>query len=363
LQGKYIVDRIEMRVKNLVFTYGGGSHSSALPPGFREPEESEEATKPYIWCYPAASGLDARLATPHYINLEELRTVEVEIDSGRNEISSGVVRVRPATAGLRLRIAEASVVDGDISMTPIPESGSLEFTKLSSESSIRLRIPYSVDEEHTMLSTRLEVVYETDGGRFTYVSTSSIISTLPISVNVQDVFKDDVLFSRFTVSPAMLIPLRVLGCNIPESTSYQVDGGVQGPVAFDVFPKQPASVLYKIRLRGSGARLSDDPKRSLRLTVQFTCLDEECLLLIKQKFVAAITDSKFKTLVRLLTPHIIEAFRTQLSTSDMETIGLVREVEALSYNQVHWEAVLSGLREPFRKEVRDWLVEWHQVRD
>lgn len=352
-----------MRVKNIVFTYGGGSHSSALPPGFRELEESsEEAAKPYIWCYPAASGLDARLATPHYINLEELRTVEVEIDSGRNNISSGVVRVRPATAGLRLRIAEAAVVDGDITMKPNPESGSLEFTKFPSESSVRLRIPYSVDEEHTVLSTRLEIVYDTDGGRFAYVSTSSIISTLPISVNVQDVFKDDVLFSRFTVSPAMLIPLRVLGCNIPESSSYQVDGGVQGPVAFDVFPKQPASVLYKIRLRESGARQSEDSKRSLRLTVQFTCLDEECLLLIKQKFVAAITDSKFKELVRLLTPHIVESFRTQLSTSDMETIGLVREVEALSYNQVHWETVLSALREPFRKEVRDWLVEWHQVR-
>lgn len=351
-----------MRVKNLVFTYGGGSHSSVLPPGFREPEESE-ATKPYIWCYSAANGLDARLTTPHYINLEELRTVEVEIDSGRNNISSGTVRVRPATAGLRLRIAEAAVVDGDINMTPNPESATLAFTNFSSESSVRLRIPYSIDEEHTTLSTRLEVAYETDSGRFTYVSTSSIISTLPISVNVQDVFKDDVLFSRFTVSPAMLIPLRVLGCNIPESTSYQVDGGVQGAVAFDVFPKQPASVIYKIRLRGSGARLSGDSKRSLRLTVQFTCLDEECLLLIKQEFVAAITDSKYKSLVRLLTPHIVEAFRSQLSTSDMEAIGLVREVEALSFNQVHWETVLSGLREPFRKEVRDWLVEWHQVRD
>jgi hypothetical protein len=47
----------------------------------------------------------------------------------------------------------------------------------------------------------------------------------------------------------------------------------------------------------------------------------------------------------------------------MEAIGLLREVEVLSYNQVHWETVLSGLREPFRKEVREWLVEWHQVRD
>ncbi|KAH8698383.1 putative TMEM1 family protein [Talaromyces proteolyticus] len=360
LQGKYLVDRIEMRIKNVVFTYGGGSSSSALPPGFREPEGTEEEVRPYIWCYPPTTGLEARLTTPHYINLEELRTVEVEVDSGRNNISKGVLRVRPATAGLRLRIAETIVVGGDIKMTPQPELASLEFVNFAPESSVRFRIPYSVDENHTMLSARLEAIYETDTGKFTYISASSIISTLPISVNVQDIFKDDVLFSRFTVSPAMLIPLRVLGCDIPESDSYQVDCGMRGPVAYDVFPKQAASIIYKIKLRDGRTPQSNESKRSLRLTVQFTCLDEECLLLIKQKFVAAIMHSKHKSLMRLLTPHIVDAFRTQLSTSDMEAIGLLREVEVLNYNQVHWDTVLSSLREPFRKEVRDWLVEWHK---
>ncbi|KAF4944846.1 hypothetical protein F66182_18640, partial [Fusarium sp. NRRL 66182] len=153
-------------------------------------------------------------------------------------------------------------------MTPNTESGSIEFTDLTQDTLIRFRIPYTVDENHTMLSARLEVAYETDAGRFTYISTSSVVSTLPISVNVQDIFRDDVLLSRFTVSPAMLVPLRILGCEIPESDVYEVQSGPKG---------------------GRAPVVNATTKRnSLRLTVRYTCIDDECLLLVRQKFSSAL---------------------------------------------------------------------------
>ncbi|KAL1969346.1 hypothetical protein VTN77DRAFT_9539 [Rasamsonia byssochlamydoides] len=358
LQGKYFVDRIEMRAGNIVFTMGGGN-SSAFPPGFRDKDESEEENKPYILCYPPVNGLEARLSSPHYINLEEMRTLEIELESGRNAVSKGVLRVRPATAGLRLRVAETTIVDGEINMTTNTESSNIEFVNFGPDASVRFRLPYTVDENHTALSARLEVSYVTDKGRFTYSATNTIVSTLPVSVNVQDIFQDDALVSRFTVSPAMLVPLRVLGCEIPNSEFYEVESSIHGPVALDVFPKQPASIVYKIRQRQDRSKMQGS-KRSLRLTVRFTCLDEECLMVVRQRFRAAIEQSKFRHLSRLLTPHIVEAFRTQLSTSDMETIGLVREVEMLPFESVQWGTVVSALREPLRKEVQDWLVQWHQ---
>lgn len=285
------------------------------------------------------------------------------MDSGRNNLSKGLLRIRPATAGLRLRTSEITVIAGDIEMTPNTDSGSIEFVNLPQDTSIRFRVPYTVDENHTMLSARLEVAYETDAGKFTYISTSSVVSTLPISVNVQDIFRDDVLLSRFTVSPAMLVPLRILGCDIPESDVYEVQSGVKGPLSLDVFPKQPASVIYKIKPKGGRAPVvnSTAKRNSLRLTVRYTCIDDECILLVRQKFGTALAQSKFKSLARLLTPHIVDAFRAQLSTSDMESIGLLREMHMLSYKGVHWDAVLKGLRESLREEVRSWLVKWHQV--
>ncbi|GAD95031.1 hypothetical protein NFIA_013010 [Paecilomyces variotii No. 5] len=359
LQGKYFVDRVELRSGNIVFSFGEVSHSAFLP-GLRDTDDSEEEKRPYIYCHSSTDGLEARIISPRYINLEDLRTVDVELESGWNEIKKGVIRVRPATAGLRLRIAEAVVVDGEINVVNNSESGNIEFTNFPARSSVRFRIPYTVDDNHTILSAKLEVGYETEKGRFTYSSSNTIVSTLPVSVNVQDVFKNDALFSKFTVSPAMMIPLRILGCEIPSSDAYEVQSSIQGPVAFDVFPKQPASILYKIKQRSLDQAKDANSKRSLRLTVEFTCLDDECLTAIKQRFSQDIEKSQLRHLTRLLTPHIVEAFRTQLSTTDMETIGLVREVETLPYESVQWDTILGALPGSQQPEARGWLMAWHK---
>ncbi|KAJ9196715.1 hypothetical protein DTO021D3_5185 [Paecilomyces variotii] len=359
LQGKYFVDRVELRSGNIVFSFGEVSQSAFLP-GLRDANDGAEEKRPYIYCHPSADGLEARIISPRYINLEHLRTVDVELESGWNDIKKGVIRVRPATAGLRLRIAESAVVEGEINVINSSDSGNIEFTDFPPGSSVRFRIPYTVDDNHTMLSAKLEVGYETEKGKFTYSSSSTVVSTLPVSVNVQDVFKNDILFSKFTVSPAMMIPLRILGCDIPSSDSYEVQSSIQGPVAFDVFPKQPASILYKIKQRTENQIKDANSKRSLRLTVEFTCLDDECLTAIKQRFAEDIEKTQLRHLTRLLTPHIVEAFRTQLSTTDMETIGVVREVETLPYESVQWDTILGALPGPQQPEVKGWLMEWHK---
>ncbi|KAE8154414.1 trafficking protein particle complex subunit 10 [Aspergillus avenaceus] len=356
LQGKYYIDRIELRARSILFTYGGGKHAT-LPLGFREPVDAEEDTRPYIYCYPPPEGLQAKIVSPHLVNLEEMRSLELELHSGWNDIKNATVRVRPATAGLRLRIAEAEVVEGELAISANSETGHIEFSQLGRSSFVRFRIPYTVEEQHPTLSARAEVAYETNDGRFMYSSLHSIMSGLPISVNVQDTFKDKVLFSRFTVSPAMMIPVRILKCSIPNSDVYQVHSNIGESVALNVFPKQPASLLYKIQQREDGA-VSPGSRRSLRLSVDFTCVDDESLDAIEKTFRASIETSQFRQYTTLLTSHLVEAFRTQLSTSDMEVIGLVREVEMLPYAGAKWELLLSALKEPI-DGLKTWLTEWH----
>ncbi|KAL2830941.1 trafficking protein particle complex subunit 10 [Aspergillus pseudoustus] len=357
LQGKYFIDRIDMRAGNLVFSMTGGNQL-ALPVGFRESiAEEEEDTRPYIYCYPHPKGLQAKVEPPHLVNLEAMRTLELELNNGWNDIRTGILRVRPATAGLRLRIAEAEVVEGDIEINANTESGNIEFNKLGPKSATRFRIPYTVEEHPATLSARAEVTYETEQGRFSYSSTHNIVSALPISVNVQDVFKQSVLFSRFTVSPATMIPLWISKCSIPSSDVYHVQSNVGDAVAMRVFPKQPASLLYKIQPREDSVA-SPGARRSLRLSVDFTCIDDECFDTVEKAFKASISASEFAQHTTLLTPHIVEAYRSQLTTSDMEVIALVREIEALPYAAVRWDVLLSALKEPMNG-LRAWLKEWH----
>ncbi|KAF5855411.1 hypothetical protein ETB97_009245 [Aspergillus alliaceus] len=357
LQGKYYVDRVEVRAGSILFTSGTGKHS-ALPLGFREAVDAEEDSRPYIYCYPAPEGLQAKIVSPHLVNLEEMRTLELELRTGWNDIKTATVRVRPATAGLRLRIAEAEAVEGDVKINANSETGHIEVCQVGPNSFVRFRIPYTVEEHHPMLSARAEVNYETPHGRFSYSSLHSIVSGLPISVNVQDTFKDKMLFSRFTVSPAMMIPLRILKCSIPDSDIYQVQSNLSDSVALNVFPKQPASLLYKIQQRDDGV-ISPGSRRSLRLSVDFTCVDDEYLDAIEKTFQESIAASEYQRYTSLLTSHIVDAFRAGLSTSDMEVIGLVREVEMLPYATIKWEALLNALREPL-DGLKAWLQEWHQ---
>ena len=291
------------------------------------------------------------------INLEEMRSLELELHSGRNDIKSGTIRVRPATAGLRLRSAEAELVEGDMKITANNESGNIEFSQFGSRSFVRFRIPYTVEENHPTLSARAEVTYETEHGRFSYSSVHNVVSALPISVNVQDIFKDEALFSRFTISPAMMVPLRILGCRIPSSDVYQVESNIREKVAWDVFPKQPASLLYKIQPRKDRIA-SPGAKGSLRLTVEFTCIDDECLDSVEKIFRADIEASEFRRHTSLLTSHVVDAFRTQLSTSDMEVVALTREVGTLAYEDVRWENLFGALKGP-TDDLRKWLVDWH----
>ncbi|KAL5002555.1 trafficking protein particle complex subunit 10 [Aspergillus recurvatus] len=356
LQGKYYVDRVEMRTGNLLFSMSGGANAS-LPLGFREDVDEEEDTRPYILCYPPPEGLQARIEAPHLVNLEAMRTLELELNSGWNDIKTGVLRVRPATAGLRLRVTEAEVVEGHIDIKANNESGNIEFSQLKPHSIVRFRIPYTVEEHPATLSARAEVAYETEQGRFSYSSAYNVVSALPISVNVQDVFKQDVLFSRFTISPAAMIPLWLSNCSIPSSDVYQVQSNVGESVAMRVFPKQPASLLYKIKPR-KDIVASPGSKRSLRLTLDFTCVDDECFDTVEKTFKESISSSEYAQYTTLLTPHIVDAFRAQLSTPEMEVIGLVREVEALPYAAVRWEGLLSALKEPM-DGLRAWLKQWH----
>lgn len=345
-----------MKSGNLVFTYQSGNQS-ALPVGFRETDETEEVDqRPYIYCYPPPDGLQAKVVSPHLINLEAMRTLELELSSGRNDIKAGTVRIRPATAGLRLRSTEVEVVEGELEVSTNGDTGVIEFTRFPPKSFVRLRMPYTVEEAFTTLSARAEIGYETEHGKFAFSTAHDIIATLPISVNVQDVFKDEVLFSRFTVSPAMLIPLRITNCSLPSSESYEVQSSITGPVALDVFPKQPASLLYKIRPSPTPKSAS----RSLRLRVDFTCIDDECFDAIEKLFVAAVESSPFAQYATLFTSHLIGSFRGQLSTGALEVIGLVREVETLSYRSVRWDDLLGALKDR-TEEMRQWLTAWHEV--
>ncbi|KAI5298348.1 hypothetical protein KEM56_004129, partial [Ascosphaera pollenicola] len=209
------------------------------------------------------------------------------------------------------------------------------------------------------LAARLEISYDTKEGHCQFFSSASILSILPISVNVQDAFQNDVLISKYTVSPGMLTPIRLLNCNIPSSSSYEVQPSLPAGKVLDVFPKQPACILYKTipRLNES---ITSDTRKTLALTIEFSCLDEESLVSIENKFASDLAESDFGHFARLLVPRLLHAFGSQWTAGDLEAIGLLREINVLPFEQLKWAEILEQLSTSEKEALLSWLEQWHK---
>ncbi|KAI5290213.1 hypothetical protein KEM54_002179 [Ascosphaera aggregata] len=355
LHGQYVVEKIEVHAGNIIFT-----REFALTPQADDDPDKEKCLT--IALYPPAKGLEAKVTPPHVIDLSKLRTVDVQISCGQNAIENGSFRVKPATAGLRLRIADAAVIAGDITISAVAGTGQIEFHGLKPHAFARINIPYSMEMSQQSLAVRLEITYDTTHGRFQYLSAATILSILPISVNVQDVFQNDVLISKYTVSPGMLTPIRLSSCQLPSSPSYEVHPSLPIGKTLDVFPKQPASILFKtIPHLDDQSNHSNGNEQTLALTIEFTCLDEECLAYIEYKFYSDILSSAHSRFARLLIPRLLQAFTTQWTAGDLEVIGLLREISVLPFEKLEWPEVLRQLGKSEAGDLISWLKQWHKT--
>ncbi|KAF3491930.1 uncharacterized protein GIQ15_01447 [Arthroderma uncinatum] len=363
VHGKYYIDRIEMQAGNITFIqdYDSQVAASHILQDTTVKSPASEDERPHIVCYPAAEAFGGKISQSRAINLVENRSLDIELNSGWNDISTGYVRLKPATAGLRLIIADVSLVDGSLTLDDEKKGGRICFSSLARDSTAILRVPYTMEGSQTTLSVSMEVEYETAEGEFDYISSSSIISTLPVSVNVQDLFQDGQLFSRFSISPGMLIPIRVFNCEMASSGKYDVEASALKGEIFDVFPKQPASLLYKITPRSDyQPDKKEGSARPLSLSMEFSCLNEECLSVLEDKFTEEVESSPFSGLKHLLVPFLLAAFSAIWTAHALEIIGLVREIEVYSYEHVQWNTAIQSLDIDTQKRLVEWLKKWHE---
>ncbi|EFQ98769.1 hypothetical protein MGYG_01784 [Nannizzia gypsea CBS 118893] len=362
VNGKYYVDRIEMRAGNIVFThdYDNQVATSHILQDTTSKSLMSESDRPYVVCFPAVEAFIGKVSQSRAINLVGHRSLDIELSSGWNDILAGCLRLRPATAGLRLIISESSLIDGPLTLSEEIKESKICFTSFARDSTATLRVPYSMEGTQTSLSVSVEVEYETSKGQFDYIGSSSVVANLPVSVNVQDLFQDEQLFSRFSISPGMLIPIRVFSCGMESSDKYEVQTSVQEGEIMDVFPKQPASLLYKITPRqdfqpntGSGST------RPLSLSIEFACLNEECLSVLEDRFTKDVEASPFSGMKQLLVPFLQTAFSAIWTAHTLETIGLTREIEVYSYERMQWREAVDSMDGGTQTQLVQWLNQWH----
>lgn len=368
IPGWYTLDKVLIKAGNIIFTREYNTpRGNAIPvtpaskPSFKSIDDSEQF-RLLVW--PQISSMNVRLSLCNTIHLEHPRSLDVEVSTGWNDILQGQMLLRAGSAGLRLHTADAIVVGGSSTLLDQSQPGIIVFSNVSADSRLVLRIPYGLESDLKEITVKIEVLFTTAKGNFTYCCTPIIPVLLPLGVNVQDTFQQSSLFSKFTISTSNATPLRITHCHLQSSVDFEVTSSPLKDEKFDVFARQPLSFISRVRRKSQldmNSRLDRTDPNRLLLQIQYRCLDQEISETIERSLLESLNTSSLQEISRLLIPNVLARYRSQLSSQELERIGLLREMDISDILDSAWAAVATGVRPECRSRTIEWLKGLHKV--
>ncbi|KAH7372031.1 trafficking protein particle complex subunit 10 [Pyrenochaeta sp. MPI-SDFR-AT-0127] len=366
--GPYVVDKIILEAKRILFVHEPVTKSeSTTPLGIITSVSTQSlkaAKKSRILCFPRAESFQARIYLSHFIHIDKPRHVEVECSSGWNHIKRAEIRLKSASAGLRLRTANTSVAAGDVEVEDKPTPGVIAIGPLGANSTATLKVPYDMETILQDLTVKVEVDYFTEDGQFQYISSFTIPVELPLDVNVHDHFKNQSLFSKFNIKTASYVPLELLDVELQGSDEFNVHAPKRSTEAVHVFPKQPVAITYKITKKAidiSKKRQSRQPSTgSLSLAVEYRCLNEDVLDRVRKLFADTVANSPVHRLGRLLTDTFALRLEHEILPHQVERIALLEKLDLGAFEDMGWRETLDSLPHIIRDDTELWLQKWHE---
>jgi hypothetical protein len=324
------------------------------------------AKKLRILCFPRVEAFQARVYASHFIHIDQRRSIEVQCSSGWNHIERAEIRLRSASAGLRLRTGDAAVTSGDVEIKDKPNPGVIAISEMVPDASAALQIPYEIETMLPEITVRIEVEYVTAKGKFQFQSSFTIPIELPLDVNVHDHFKYDSLYSKFNIKTASQMPLEIIEVGLDGSEEYDVYAPNKAKGTTIVFPKQPMAVTYKITKKADRvpepSQTEQSSKSSLALTVVYRCLQEDVIDRLSELFAASVEGSPVERLARLLIATFADRLGQCVVPQQLERIPLLEKVELGPFENMNWSECTDSLPEGLREDTKNWLISWHQVR-
>lgn len=337
MAGRYQVDRLSLISNNIHMHYERDIDS--------ESETSSDLfRRSHVTVYRPAGCLDCELVATKHIRLDRNNTLDLKLHTGRNAVTSCDIRVRPNTGGLRLLTTDAQFIGPAFDFAHPPEAGLFRFGPLPADTTLQLRFPYSTEQDIATISARAEVTYTTDDGTYSFWVAPSIPISLALGVNVQDIFKHSAVFSRFSVSTASPSPLLLLESELRESEVYQPHFGPAPGKTIMVFPKQPASLLYKI-VRKPDVSIHSKTSKTLYLKLHYTVVLDEIVVAAEASLKQAARAMDLAPFANVLATYVRKHLPARLTAYDLERAALLGEFStiALVGDQHHLAASFAGL--------------------
>ncbi|KAK0306683.1 hypothetical protein LTR01_005978 [Friedmanniomyces endolithicus] len=323
------------------------------------PSEESRSTQPVIFVYPVEYAFDARVTMRKEVHIDKPRWLEVSLSSGWNEIQSITLRMKPTSAGLRLHLADAKFDGIEHNDKEARKQGQLALCEMDANRTAIVGVPYTVDQATPHISIRLEVRYETSKGSFSFLKSVLLRHELPLDVDVDDIFRADMLFSRFTVRPTAGLPLVITDATLQDSSVYGVDAPpLGGPVT--VYANSPLELMYKVTRKQDLEHKPAKRDAALCLTLQYMSTAEVLAAMVQETFAAALQGSEYQRLSRLLLPVVAARCKTLIAGSILEVAVLLGQLKTPSFTDFGWQDIVAPLPQLVRSGLSEWLRGWHR---
>lgn len=361
--GHYLIDKLVLESKKLHFSHEFQPKPQTTPLGITNANMSGRRASmsgPSLLVYPHGESLEARATLANDIHIDKLRSIVLAVATGRNSTERLDLRLKSASAGLRLHTADAEIIESKHSHLDTSQAGMLKLGAVDTGVDVKVRVPYSTERSLDELTVKLEASYQTSQGTFSYLRTCVIAAALPLDVDVNDIFKSQALFSRFSIRTTNAIPLRITNVQVEESQAYGVRA-LPCPLPITVFDKQPASLTYKITRKDSEGGKPNKKEAALALAVEYVRADEAIFEKLGDVFEKAVADSSFAPLRRLLVPTLLNRAKSYAPAQQLEQAVLLNEFQVPSYEATGWGKIVASLTADKREGLDEWLQGWHSV--
>lgn len=362
--GYFLVDRLTLEVDKLHFIHDFQEKPRRTPLGISLPEGSDAQqtrTGSSILLYPRNHALGARMTLCPDIHIDKRRSLHISLDTGAQELDRVDIRLKAASAGLRLNTADTAVVQGQVPDLDLKTGGTIKLGSTSADQPLVLRLPYTLENDLREIKVRLEITYVKDEETFLFLSIETISTELPLDVDVSDMFRGNALFSKFSVRTVSTSPLLIRTVKLSPSAVYDVVS-MPCPPNMTVFERQPACLTYKITKRDKvGTSTVSKADAALALDVDYCCIDAVVQHSLEKQLHEDLSQSDHRGLTRLLLSLLHDNRHNIFSSSALETAVLLQKIVVPSYESLNWDAAIITLAHQQRAGLQAWLKEWHDT--
>ncbi|KAG8623774.1 hypothetical protein KVT40_008750 [Elsinoe batatas] len=356
--GLFSVQQVVVDMGKLQFIHNYEPKQKQNPFVFAERAMSKtkiDPVGPLVMVYPRGEALDVEIDLCPEVNIDRQRSVHLKVRTGQVEFDDIAIKLKPATAGLRLKSANATLIESNGSKLEIDSTNSINVTA-APDTCLTINIPYMLETSPTELQIKTEVNCNRRGESSTFYFEDHISTDLLLDVDVNNIFKPDELFSRFSVRTTNGYPLIVQSANIQGSKDYDVKA-LPCPADTPIFDRQPVSLACKIRKNQDG--ISDRNASALELNISYCSLALVVSKTLIEALHAALKGSdlsSFRSLLRYIFERLLVE---QLTTKALEDTILLQSFQLPAYDTLGWNLFLPVLPSSIRPQAQSFLETFH----